>query len=166
MTLHFASAEMLRNQRVRVSKAYDGAYDKAVADIFKSSNILNSKKPLFLERTRLNQKIVVPNLRPFDAINMFCSRSLSTISNSASFFFYETTQGFHFRSLDSMFTRPKIRCGIIRQSMFTYRLETSGMPNPSSPGEDAYRDLERVYSHKFNNALDNMKIRSLKYDVK
>jgi len=155
VTLHFASAEMLRNNRVRVSKAYEGAYDKAVADIFKSSSILNSKKPLFLERTRLNQKVVIPNLRPFDAINMFCSRSLSTISNSASFFFYETTQGFHFRSLDSMVRDLKSGVGP-SQSMFTYKLETSGMPNPSSPGEDAYRDLERVYSHKFNNALDTI----------
>ena len=71
VTLHFASAEMLRNQRVRVSKAYEGAYDKAVADIFKSSNILNSKKPLFLERTRLNQKVVIPNLRPLTPSTCF-----------------------------------------------------------------------------------------------
>ena len=153
--LSFCSVEMLKNSRVRVSKAYDGSYERAVQEIFKSKTILNSKKPLHLERTRLNQKVVVPNLRPFDAIKMFTSRSLSTISNSASFLFYETTQGFHFRSLDSMFRNLKSGVGP-SSSMFTYSLETSGQPNPSTTTGDAYAALQRVYNHKFVNTMDTI----------
>ena len=149
--LSFCSVEMLKNSRVRVSKAYDGSYERAVQEIFKSKTILNSKKPLHLERTRLNQKVVVPNLRPFDAIKMFTSRSLSTISNSASFLFYETTQGFHFRSLDSMFRDLKSGVGP-SSSMFTYSLETSGQPNPST----TFASLQRVYKHKFINTMDTI----------
>ena len=153
--LSFCSVEMLKNSRVRVSKAYDGSYERAVQEIFKSKTILNSKKPLHLERTRLNQKVVVPNLRPFDAIKMFTSRSLSTISNSASFLFYETTQGFHFRSLDSMFRDLKSGVGP-SSSMFTYSLETSGQPNPSTTTGDAFASLQRVYKHKFVNTMDTI----------
>ena len=153
--LSFCSVEMLKNSRVRVSKAYDGSYERAVQEIFKSKTILNSKKPLHLERTRLNQKVVVPNLRPFDAIKMFTSRSLSTISNSASFLFYETTQGFHFRSLDSMFRDLKSGVGP-SSSMFTYSLETSGQPNPSTTTGDAFASLQRVYKHKFINTMDTI----------
>ena len=153
--LSFCSVEMLKNSRVRVSKAYDGSYERAVQEIFKSKTILNSKKPLHLERTRLNQKVVVPNLRPFDAIKMFTSRSLSTISNSASFLFYETTQGFHFRSLDSMFRDLKSGVGP-SSSMFTYSLETSGQPNPSTTTGDAFASLQRVYNHKFVNTMDTI----------
>ena len=153
--LSFCSVEMLKNSRVRVSKAYDGSYERAVQEIFKSKTILNSKKPLHLERTRLNKKVVVPNLRPFDAIKMFTSRSLSTISNSASFLFYETTQGFHFRSLDSMFRDLKSGVGP-SSSMFTYSLETSGQPNPSTTTGDAFASLQRVYKHKFVNTMDTI----------
>ena len=153
--LSFCSVEMLKNSRVRVSKAYDGSYERAVQEIFKSKTILNSKKPLFLERTRLNQKVVVPNLRPFDAIKMFTRRSLSTISASASFLFYETTQGFHFRSLDSMFRDLKSGVGPAT-SMFTYMLETSNQPNPTTTTGDAYAALQRVYNHKFVNNMDTI----------
>ena len=153
--LAFCSMEMLRNSRVRVSQAFDGSYDKAVQQIFKSKTILNSTKPLFLERTRLNQKVVVPNLRPIDAIKMFSGRALSTISNSASFMFFETTQGFHFRSLDSMFRNLKRGFGPATP-MFNYMLETSGQPNPSTTTGDAFAALQRVYKHKFVNDMDTI----------
>ena len=39
--LSFCSVEMLKNSRVRVSKAYDGSYERAVQEIFKSKTILN-----------------------------------------------------------------------------------------------------------------------------
>lgn len=155
ISLEFCSPELIRNSRIRVSKAYEGSYDQAVKDLFESEKILNSKKPLFIEKTRLNQKVVVPNLRPIDTINMFASRALSTVSNSASFFFFETTQGFHFRSLDSMFR--DLKTGVSPATpMFQYSLETSGQPNPDVPTRSPYKDLQRVYSHSFKDNTDTI----------
>ena len=153
--LSFASVEMLRNSRIRVSEAFSGSYEDAVQKIFKSKKLLNSNKALFLERTRLSQKVVVPNLRPFDTIDMFANRSVSSMSNSASFHFYETTQGFHFRSFDSMFRNLKTGFGPVSPT-FNYMLETSGTPNPHN-NNAAFLDLQRVYSHTFENKQDTIR---------
>ena len=154
--LNFASAEMLRNSRIRISEAFEGTYEDAVQKIFKSEKLLNSKKPLFIEKTRLNQKVVVPNLRPFDTINMFAKKSLSSVSNSASFYFYETTQGFHFRSLDSMFRQ--LSTGVSPAlPTWVFNVESSGTPNPENIASvDKLEQLQRVYNHNFVNSMDTI----------
>ena len=154
--LNFASAEMLRNSRIRISEAFEGTYEDAVQKIFKSEKLLNSKKPLFVEKTRLNQKVVVPNLRPFDTINMFAKKSLSSVSNSASFYFYETTQGFHFRSLDSMFRQ--LSTGVSPAlPTWVFNVESSGTPNPENIASvDKLEQLQRVYNHNFVNSMDTI----------
>ena len=154
--LNFASAEMLRNSRIRISEAFEGTYEDAVQKIFKSEKLLNSKKPLFVEKTRLNQKVGVPNLRPFDTINMFAKKSLSSVSNSASFYFYETTQGFHFRSLDSMFRQ--LSTGVSPAlPTWVFNVESSGTPNPENIASvDKLEQLQRVYNHNFVNSMDTI----------
>ena len=155
--LNFASVEMLRNSRIRISEAFDGTYEDAVQKIFKSDKLLNSKKPLFVEKTRLNQKVVVPNLRPFDTINMFAKKSLSSISSSSSFYFYETTQGFHFRSLDSMFRQ--LSTGVSSAlPTWVFNVESSGTPNPENISNvDKLEQMQRVYKHDFVNSMDTIR---------
>jgi len=60
-TLHFASREFMRNTRTKVSQAYDGKYDRAVIDIMKDENYLDSRKKLYYESTGNTNKIVIPN---------------------------------------------------------------------------------------------------------
>ena len=103
VTLGFISPEAIRNQNVRVSRAYDGPYDKAVADIFKKEYGLNSKRKLYIQETKNNFKFVAPNKRPVDVINMIASRAEPKRSALPGYVFYENGQGFHFRSLDSFF---------------------------------------------------------------
>ena len=68
ITLHFASPEMLRNIRTRVSKSYTNRIDKIVTDVLQNERYINS--PYFM--------------------------------------FYENKDGFHFRSLDSLYGHPII----------------------------------------------------------
>ena len=101
-TLHFCSKELLRNTRKKVSKAYNGGLAQSVVDILRDDTGLNSRKDIYYEETRNQDKIVIPNLRPFDAINMISRKALSKNANGAGYYFYETTKGFHFRSYESM----------------------------------------------------------------
>ena len=104
-TLHFCSKEFLRNLRTKVSESFSGRMDTAVYSIFKNPEYLNSKKKLFFQKTRNQDKIVIPNLSPVDAIKLLGRRSLPTNLNDrggAGYLFYETTKGFHFRSFDSL----------------------------------------------------------------
>ena len=104
-TLHFCSREFLRNMRTKVSKSYNGRMDEAVNSIFKDPEFLDSKKKLFFQKTRNQDKVVIPNMTPIDAIKMLAKRSLPsnlTDNGGAGYLFYETTKGFHFRSFESL----------------------------------------------------------------
>ena len=101
-TLHFCSKELLRNVRTKVSRAYNGGLAGSVVDILRDKNGLNSKKDIYYEETRNSDKVVIPNLRPFDAVNLISKKALSKNAKGSGYYFYETTKGFHFRSYESM----------------------------------------------------------------
>ena len=100
--LHFCSRELFRNARTRVSKAYNGGFAESVISILRDREGIDTRKHIFFEKTRNQDKIVIPNIRPFDAVNMMASRALSKNGNGAGYYFYETTKGFHFRSYENM----------------------------------------------------------------
>ena len=69
--LHFCSPELLTNERVRVSRTLQGTYSDMVKDILK--NDLKTTKNIEIEETEDLKHIVVPNMRPFDAIGQIVS---------------------------------------------------------------------------------------------
>ena len=97
-TLHFGSREFMRNLRTKVSQAYDGRLDMSVLQILTDEEYLDSKKQISFEPCGNSDKIVIPNLRPFDAINMIARKALPEKSNGVGYYFYETTKGIYFRS--------------------------------------------------------------------
>ena len=104
-TLHFCSREFLRSLRTRVSESFSGRMDEAAHAIFSRPEYLDSKKRLFFQKTRNQDKLVIPNLTPFDAINLLGKRALPSNlkdKGGAGYLFYETTKGFHFRSWESL----------------------------------------------------------------
>ena len=100
--IDFCSREMLRSARTRVSRAYDGSLEQAAIRILRDKDGLDSLKKFTYEPTRNSDKIVIPNMRPLDAMNLLCDKALSKNTNGAGYYFYETTKGFHFRSYESM----------------------------------------------------------------
>ena len=104
-TLHFASREFMRNMRTKVSQAYNGRLDLAVQKILREEDYIDSRKKLKYEKTGNANKIVIPNLRPFDAIQMIADRSIPEKSNTVGYYFYQTIKCFHFRSWDSMVSK-------------------------------------------------------------
>ena len=149
-TLHFASREFMRNMRTKVSQAYDGKYDRAVIDIMKDKNYLDSRKKLHYEPTGNANKIVIPNLPPLDAINMIAKRSISDKSNNVGYYFYETTTGYYFRSWASMitsqgnFTRPQ------RQDFYYQPLKMDDHSNATNQSQ-IERGYESVEEYQFVN---------------
>jgi|TARA_B110000858_G_scaffold76401_1_gene88640 hypothetical protein len=117
-TLHFASREFMRNIRTKVSQAYEGRLDEAVQSIFKDKDYLDSRKRLKFEPTGNADKIVIPNLRPFDAIQMIAEKSLPEKSGGTGYFFYETTKAYHFRSWESMVTTQGSAKRVPKQTFF------------------------------------------------
>ena len=100
--IYFCSQEMYYSSFNRISQAFSGPIEDAVEKIFRQKDYLNSKKQLYFEPTRTNTKIVIPNLRPLNAINMLCDYAQAANYKNAGYLFYETPDGFFFRSIESM----------------------------------------------------------------
>jgi len=109
VTLSFTTQDIYMNSRVRVSRSYTGEPSDIIKKILRAPTLLDSKKKLFFEKTSNNYKFVIPNMRPFSAINMIAQKSLSATHNfSPTYLFYETCFGYHFRSVDSMFNSQTV----------------------------------------------------------
>jgi len=107
VSFNFTTSESQRNQLTRVSQSYTGTPSDIITKIIRDQNYLNSKKKLFVETTSNSVKMVVPNLKPFDAINRLTKLSNSQTANSSpSYLFYETTKGFHFETIDNLCSQP------------------------------------------------------------
>ena len=73
-TLHFCSREFLRNIRTKVSEAFEGTIDQMVYKILGDENYLDSRKQLYYQKTRNQDKITIPNKPPLKAIEMLCNK--------------------------------------------------------------------------------------------
>ena len=144
-TLHFASREFLRNIRTRVSQSYSGRIDQMVSSIFGDENYLDSRKTLKVQETSNQDKITIPNLHPFQAINMLQKRALSTIDSTTNvgYHFYETPRGFHFRSWESMCVDAN---GIPRDVKQTFEHMQTNMTDPT-----AYSEKKDKITHEYQN---------------
>ena len=158
--LHFCSREFLRNLRTKVSETFSGKIDEMVYKILGDENYLDSKRTLFYQATRNQDKLVVPNMRPFKAIQMLSNRALADQpeSSSAGYHFYQTTKGFHFRSFESMSVDSR---GIPREVKQEFNYMPTLNTNPDITGvtptkngkpiDKILHDLTSVEEYKFIN---------------
>ena len=65
--LHFCSPELLRNNRIRLSKTYQGNIDKIVTNILKDE--IKTLKPIEAEETVDIHQYIAPSIRPYDFIS-------------------------------------------------------------------------------------------------
>jgi hypothetical protein len=105
-TFYFCSEELLLSEQTKISKSYKG---KKISDVIK--NILTDKlavKPEKIQRieetTGIND-FIVPQFKPFEAISWLSTyaRPKGSGEIGADMLFYETKDGFNYRSLQSMF---------------------------------------------------------------
>jgi hypothetical protein len=107
-TLNLVSREAITNETIRVVKKYpsDQRIDQSVDSILKEYLLANRINKI--DKTS-NPYGFIGNLRkPFTILVWLASKSVPDERNSnAGFVFYQTKQGFNFRSLDGLVTQPK-----------------------------------------------------------
>ena len=148
VTLDFISTEAIRDSNIKVSRAFDGPYDDAVAKIFKKEFGLNSKKKLYVQPTQGNFKFVATNQRPTDIMNMLASRAVPKTSSAPGYFFYENGQGFHFRSIDSFFFMAKSEGYAVHPPMFEYFADSETARGLNNPRDNPMSQMRVVKSFK------------------
>ena len=147
-TLHFCSREFLRNLRTRVSKAYEGSPEKIVNSILADKNYLDSKKALRFQKTRNQDKFVMPNVKPFTAISMLCKKAMAENSKGVGYFFWESSKGFHFRSWENLCVDMNGNPRDIRQ---TFRATPANMRKPDDVFDAIEQQYQSVEDYKFVN---------------
>jgi len=107
-TMSFCSRELVINQRTRVKRTLVGSYSDIVQRMVQ--NDLGSKKKLYSERSADKKKIISPNVTPFDVIGISTKNAVSEKFNQSTYFFWESTSGFNFRSLGDMYSQtPRMK---------------------------------------------------------
>ena len=157
--LHFASREFMRNQRVKVSQSYNTEYSMMVGNIFKDKNYLDSRKKLFFEYTQAD-KMVIPNLSPFDAISLIAKSSIPSEApnGTVGYYFYETTKGFHFRSWTSMVSKMGYHERKIKQ-LFYYQPKEgaqNAVDEEGKPEDKILNDYRNVESYEVINQFHDV----------
>ena len=102
LILNWTTLEHYKNLRTKISKSFKGNISEIVADILSNVNFLGTKKPLHIEKTKNIRKYVIPNLNPFQTINLLKEEAISSSENAPHYLFYENPEGIHFRTLDSL----------------------------------------------------------------
>ena len=106
--LHFCSEENVLSEQKKVSKSYK---NKKVSDIVIDivMNQLGTANTKFLatncEETQGTRDIIIPNFKPFEAINWLCTQAISNSSQTkgSPYLFYENYFGYNFKSLQSLY---------------------------------------------------------------
>jgi hypothetical protein len=151
-TLEFCSMERVKNDLSKVSRAFTGTTDEAIQDLVRSD--LDSKKNLIIEETKTVAKYIAPRVKPLHAIKQISMLSESKSFDNSGYKFYETGEGFHYKTFESMFC------------------EEGGAPKPVrarySPKIVAYRDekgdrdiinaLQAVSDFKIKSQVDTLRL--------
>lgn len=105
VNLSLVSKEHILNQRVRVNTRFDGKISDHVRKILTNANFLASSKDLDIEETQNNYNFLANNKKPFYTCTWLAKKGVPNITSpgkTAGYFFYETSKGFNFRSIDKL----------------------------------------------------------------
>ena len=147
--LNLVTPESLRNQRIRLQKSFSGRVSDIVSTILKDENGIDTRRNIVIDETSENKKFVAPNMRPFDFIVSLSKQCTSSKYNgSPNYFFYETTRGYQFRVIDSLYDD-------IPKGKFISNESDMNVETPSKSG-NFQKDYERIKSFSFNNSNDTL----------
>lgn len=109
--LDLASKEFFINDKTRLNERFDGKISDYVRRIFTDQNYLGTEKDLDIEPVSNNYNFIGNNWKPFYAINWLSKRSVSEenqkLGDSAGYFFFETSEGFKFKSIDGLLAQEQ-----------------------------------------------------------
>jgi hypothetical protein len=108
---------------------------------------------LYIEDTATNAKYVIPSLKPFNAISFLGKQCVSGKYNNAGYLFYENSNGFHFRSLESMLAMGG---AVARPTVFNYMTQIVQTKDTDKQDEvkDIQRRLQTVIRYEFGKQVD------------
>ena len=104
--LDFVSKEGILNYKVALNTRFDGKISDHINKILTDKKYLNTQKKLDIEETENTYNFIGNQRKPFYACAWLAKKAIPKIpnakGNTAGYFFYETSDGFKFKSLDGL----------------------------------------------------------------
>jgi len=113
IALRLTSEEFLRNEEgtSSVSRRYDGKISNHVKTILEEN--LKTEKDLIIDETSNNYNFIGNSRKPIYIINWLAKKSIPTVDGkrgeTAGYMFFETADGFNFKSIDSLFAQDHVK---------------------------------------------------------
>ena len=105
-TIQLVSREFERNEESRVNIKFEGKISDHITKILTDKRFLDTDKNLDIEETSNSFSYNAMNKKPFYVLNVLSGRCVpngqGSLGNTAGFFFFETSEGFKFKSIDSL----------------------------------------------------------------
>jgi len=101
-----SSPVAIQNMRSRVNKSFEDTHANIIQEIFEEYLNIDNIETLDIEQDKYKEKVIIPNWRPLNAIQWLAGRSVSG-SDATDYLFYQTRDGFQFKSLSSLLSAPK-----------------------------------------------------------
>ncbi len=140
--LDLASKEFIKNEKVRINTRFNGKISEHVKKILEDPMYLGAEKEHDIEETANEQNCIGNNKKPYYMINWLSRGAVpkdGSLGNTAGYFFWETVDKFHFKSIDSLMdtetNRPK------KSYLYNETPDTDGQNLP-----DGYDDKALAYS--------------------
>ena len=99
----FASKEFFGNTQTRVVKRYEGKISDHVQSIL--TEVLPTEGTLDIDETSLEYNFIGNDRKPFYVCTWLASKAVPSqgVGGAAGFLFFQTRDGFHFKSIDNIF---------------------------------------------------------------
>lgn len=103
-TLFFCSEELMLSEQNKISKSFKGnKISNIINNILTDKLKVKSSRIDKIEETTGMYDFIIPNIKPFEAISWVSTYARPATYPGADMLFFETKNGFTFRSLQSMF---------------------------------------------------------------
>ena len=120
VTLDLVSEEGIINYKTKINQRFDGKVSEHVKKILTDKKYLGTEKKLDIEATENTYNFIGNQKRPFYSILWLAKKSIPSLQgakqNTAGYFFYETSEGFKFKSIDSLLSQEKKKSFIYNQT--------------------------------------------------
>ena len=106
-TLEFVSVEQYVNQTARVNQKYTGNITETVKKLLKDPTAIGTKKNLESDEAANSYSFVGNLNHPFETVQWLCPKTQAS-KDSFGFLFYETFDGYNFKSIKSLLEQDSI----------------------------------------------------------
>jgi hypothetical protein len=111
--IDFCTREFIANEQSRVVSRYNGNISENVSKILKDNLGLKTQKDVDFDETAIPYNFIGNYRKPFYVCTWLASKSVPSLGNSsggtAGYLFYETYDGFKFKSIDKLFEQNPVK---------------------------------------------------------